>query len=110
MAKKYLEINNYSNTGSLYVSSKVFKDIAFRELIKSKSIYLEDESNLDELNKDITCSIKDNKGNLNINIWLKKGYDANTECIKIQKDIYNEILLLLEQVPVKIKINVEKII
>lgn len=113
MAKRYLEINNYSHVGALYISSKVFKDIALENLLKAKSLYL--DSNDEKLNKEnlsnnISCSLKDNKGELNIKVNLKKGFDANEECTKLQKDIYNEILLLLEQVPLKIKIKVEKII
>lgn len=117
MAKSYIKINNYSNNGNLFIASKVFKDIAIDKVKNTKGVYIGNEEvskkgkNHDyDFDKNIICTYKDGYAELYININVKKGVDVNKLCINLQKEISDEISVLLEQVPVKIKIKVGDII
>jgi uncharacterized alkaline shock family protein YloU len=117
MARSYIKINNYSNNGNLYIASKVFKDIAIDKIKNTKGVYIGNEEvskkgkNSDfDFDKNVICTYKDGYAELYININVKKGVDVNKICINLQKEISDEIFVLLEQVPVKIKIKVGDII
>ena len=117
MAKSYIKINNYSNNGNLFIASKVFKDIAIDKIKNTKGVYIGTEevskkgkANYYDFDKNIICTYKDGYAELYIHIDVKKGFDVNELCINLQKEISDEIFVLLEQVPVKIKIKVANII
>lgn len=117
MSKSYIKINNYSNNGNLFIASKVFKDIAIEKIKSTKGVYIGNEEVFKkgkdqdfDFDKNITCTYKDGYAELYININVKKGVDVNKLCINLQKEISDEIFVLLEQVPVKIKIKVGNII
>ena len=117
MPKSYIKINNYSNNGNLYIASKVFKDIAIYRIKNTKGVYIGNEevskkgrNNDFDFDKNVVCTYKDGYAELYISINVKKGEDVNKICINLQKEISDDIFVLLEQVPVKIKVKVEKII
>lgn len=117
MPRSYIKINNYSNNGNLYIASKVFKDIAIAKIKNTKGVYIGNEEvskkgknqNFD-FDRNINCTYKDGYAELYININVKKGVDVNELCLNLQKEISDEIFVLLEQVPVKIKIKIGNII
>lgn len=116
MAKSYIKINNYSNNGSLFIASKVFKDIAIEKLKTTSGVVLGLTPNKKgraqdyDFDKNITVNYKDGNAELYIVINVQKGIDVNKLCIELQKEILEEISILLEQVSVQIKIKVANII
>lgn len=114
MAKTYIKINNYSNSGSLYIASQVFKDIAIEHLKSTKGVVLKENKKgknaTIDFEKVVSVNYKDGYAELSIVINVTKGVDVNKLCLNLQKEIADEISVLLEQVPVQIKIKVANII
>ena len=111
----YINIQNYSKTGKLAISRQVFEKIATdatSQVIgaevftkakgKGKKVF--------NLDRPIKASFKsDGKVDINIDITLKQGANANDVCLKIQEEVSNALLAYTESVPFRINVKVAEI-
>lgn len=107
---KYYNLNNYSRNGSLNISLDVFNQITKYSVLK----YLK-ENNLDKDKVKLSQNIKSSKTSdgqvkINISLDLKKDYCNSKLCLDIQKKVSDGINLFLEVIPLKVEVNLSKII
>ena len=103
---KYYNLNNYSRNGSLNISLDVFNQITKYSVLK----YLK-ENNKVKLSQNIKSSkTSDGQVKINISLDLKKDYCNSKLCLDIQKRVSDGINLFLEVIPLKVEVNLSKII
>lgn len=117
----YLTLNNnYTNSkGNLKISSFTIEQIAEFSLQKMDAVSTPKAKKYPKLLKKfdyfslkegVKCTFKDNRINLKIIVDIKKGSNIEEVCLKIQKTIADDLEILLENIPLNIKVKVEKII
>ncbi len=106
---KYYKLDSYTQNGSLNIDLDIFNDIAshcVNDIIVKRNLTKDDLC----LAKKIKTVNKDNKLSINISLNIKKDLPLNEICLDIQKSVVKTINLLLEQIPFKIEVCIDKVL
>lgn len=107
---KYYKIDSNSLNGNLNVSLDIFNKITNECILKIKQN--KDLKTKDfQLSKPINTSIsKENKLTITINLILNKNLNINELCLLIQKEVSKKINSIIETIPFRISVNIDKLI
>lgn len=110
----YVNLNTYSKKGKLGISYRVFDQIVTSTLMNikgiSKSEKLMKRVQFMRLNKPVQTYIVRDIVHIWIYIDVIKGKDIRTVVNEIQKEVYDSLMMLTEQVPINVQVKVESII
>lgn len=111
----YINIENYSKNGKLAISRQIFEKIATDATNNVSGAKVKSKNNSKkgvrfDLYKPIKIAFKKNgQVDINIDITLLKGANANDVSLKIQEEVSNSLLAYTESVPFCININVAEV-
>lgn len=110
----YVYLDNYSKKGKLGISYRVFDQLVTSTLMNikgiSKSEKLMKRFQFMRLNKPVQTYIHRDIVYVLIYVDVAKGKNIQDVISEIQKEVYNSLFLITEQVPVNIQVKVESII
>ena len=110
----YVYLDNYSKKGKLGISYRVFDELVTASLLNVKGIAksqkLMKKFQFIRLNRPVQTYIHKDVVHVSIYIDIAKGKDINEVTMNIQEEVYNSLMMVTEQVPINIQVNVESII
>ena len=109
----YIQVQNYSKSGDLYISRKIFEKIAADAIKNVPGVLLKPRSKAPKnrvsahLSRPIRISFRKNgRVDVDIDISLIKGAKAEQVCLLIQEEVSNSLLAYTESVPFNINVKV----
>ncbi len=110
----YVYLDDYSKKGKLGISYRVFDQIVTSTLMNIKGISKSQKKmkgfQFMRLNKPVQTYILRDIVYILIFVDVAKGKNIQDVITEIQKEVYNSLLLITEQVPVNVQVRVESII
>ena len=110
----YVYLDDYSKKGKLGISYRVFDQLVTSSLMNikgiSKSTKVMKRFQFMRLNKPVQTYIHKDIVNVLIYVDVTKGKNIQDVVNEIQKEVYNSLFLITEQVPVNVQVRVESII
>ncbi len=110
----YVYLDDYSKKGKLGISYRVFDQIVTSALMNiegiSKSQKLMKRVQFIRLNKPVQTYIHRDIVYVLIYVDVAKGKNIQDAINEIQKEVYNSLFLITEQVPVNVQVRVQSII
>ena len=110
----YVYLDNYSKKGKLGISYRVFDELVTASLLNVKGITksqkLIKRNQFIRLNRPVQTYIHKDVVHVSIFVDLAKGKDIHEVVSNIQEEVYNSLMMVTEQVPINIQVNVESII
>lgn len=110
----YVYLDNYSKKGKLGISYRVFDELVTASLLNvkgiSKSQKLMKKNQFIRLNRPVQTYIHKDVVHVSIYIDVAKGKDIQEVTSAIQEEVYNSLMMVTEQVPINIQVNVGSIV
>ena len=110
----YVYLDNYSKKGKLGISYRVFDELVTSSLLNVKGITKSQKqmkkNQFIRLNRPVQTYINKDVVHVIIFVDLAKGKDIQETVSLIQEEVYNSLMMVTEQVPINIQVNVESII
>lgn len=104
----YLEINNYSSGGKLRISRKAIRTIVGKSVSEVNGASLaKNKKGLLQIASPISIVLsKDGKIKVSVSIILPTGSQVKEICLALQKEIANNLSMMIEAVPNEIHVHV----
>jgi uncharacterized alkaline shock family protein YloU len=110
----YIYLDNYSKKGELGIHRHVFDQLVTSSLRRVKGIAKSEKlmkrTQFIILNRPVQTYIVRGIVHIWIYIDVAKGKNIQSVVSEIQKEVYNSLLLITEQIPVNVQVKVESII
>ncbi len=110
----YVYLDNYSKKGKLGISYRVFDELVTSSLLNVKGITKSQKqmkkNQFIRLNRPVQTYINKDVVHVIIFVDLAKGKGIQETVSLIQEEVYNSLMMVTEQVPINIQVNVESII
>ena len=110
----YVYLDNYSKKGKIGISYRVFDELVTASLLNVKGIAksqkLMKKSQFIRLNRPVQTYIHKDVVHVSIYIDVAKGKDIHEVVSNIQDEVYSSLMMVTEQVPINIQVNVESIV
>ena len=110
----YVYLDDYSKKGKLGISYRVFDQLVTSSLMNIKGIAKSEKLmkrfQFMRLNKPVQTYIHRDIVYVLIYVDVVKGKNIQDVISEIQKEVYNSLFLITEQVPVNVQVRVESII
>ncbi len=111
---RYVYLDSYRKTGKLGISYHVFDQLVTQALIKVKGISKSEKfvkkNQFFRLNRPVQTYIVNDIVHVWIYVDLAKGSNIQNIVTNIQKEVYDSLVMITEQVPVNIQVKVESIV
>lgn len=99
--KDYVIVDNYSGLGKVGISRKALATIASKALVSFKEA---------SLAKDIDVSLPhEGPAVISMELNLKDCPRVGETCVKIQQEVASQIAMMCENLPVNVKVRVNKV-
>lgn len=110
----YVYLDNFSKKGKLGISYRVFDELVTASLLNVKGITksqkLMKKNQFIRLNRPVQTYIHRDVVHVSIYIDVAKGKDIQEVTSAIQEEVYTSLMMVTEQVPINIQVNVESIV
>jgi uncharacterized alkaline shock family protein YloU len=109
--KDYITFDNYTGLGTMGISRRVLASIASIATAGVQGASLsKHESRLFQISRPVKVSLlRNGRAEIKIDVNLKKGAKVGDVCRSIQQEVATEIAMMVETLPVDVKINVGRI-
>ncbi len=109
---EYVYIDNYTRNGTIGISHYVFDQIASiaTDNVKGAAVANSRKKGLFKLMHPISCSIRNGKVDVKIDVTIQKNVNIHDICLNIQKEVASALSSMTELVPFNIDIKVVSII
>ncbi len=109
MSNNYLVLNNYSKSGEIRLSRKLFESIAeeaVSEVEMAKTSARKNKGLFKTQGPAKVAFRKDGKVDISLDVSISREAPAQEICLKIQEQVANSIQMMCETVPFSIKVRI----